>query len=78
MATRMLCPHCATPLLSGYGRSVDRGQATVRRRDCPRCGARYDTREEIVRTNRKPVKERGVEPLAALLDGSVDVKTVPA
>jgi len=57
--SRLRCPHDGTPLQRGYGHLSEAGVIN-RRRDCPRCGARYDTREEIVAVNRPPVPERGV------------------
>jgi transcriptional regulator NrdR family protein len=60
MSCRLLCPHCRTPLRRGYAASRDDGRVTHRRRDCPRCGARYVTREEIVAVKRRPVPARGV------------------
>ncbi len=60
--SRLCCLHCGTPLLRGYGHLV--AGVINRRRDCPRCGARYDTREEIVSVNRRPVAERGVPALS--------------
>lgn len=57
--TRLLCPACGTALVRGYGRRAA-GNVVRRRRDCPGCKTRYNTAEEIVGVNRKPLRARSV------------------